>query len=73
MLRPLRLTDHPALKIGLVAWGFQGNEGNSWENEESKCLVIRCSFCYAGNSFRLEKKISDNNSLSSTGVLYKFF
>ena len=73
MLRPLRLTDHPALKTGLAAWGFQENEGNSWKNEESECLVIRCSFCYAGNSFRLKKKISDNNSLSSRGVLYKFF
>ena len=56
MVRPLRLTDHPDRRTGLAAWGFQRNEGNSWEDEESKCLVIRCSFCYADNFFRLKKK-----------------
>jgi len=33
-------------------WGFKREEGDSWDNKKSRCLVIRCLPCLTDGSFR---------------------
>ena len=39
-----------------VAWGFTGEEGNSWDKKKSRWLVTRCLLWHTNKSFTLKKK-----------------
>ena len=58
----LRIICHAELRNGVGVWGFKGEEGNSQENQKSRCLVIRCLPC-----FRI-KIFFGNNRLSGPGL-----
>ena len=42
----MRYICHPELRNGIGAWGFQGQEGHSWDDKKSRGLVIRCLPCH---------------------------
>ena len=66
----LRIICHTGLRDGVGAWGFKVEKGDSWENQKSRCLVIRCLSC-----LRLIfwiKIFFGNNHLSGLGPPSKF-
>ena len=66
----LRIICHTVLRDGVGAWGFKVEKGDSWENQKSRCLVIRC-LSFLCLIFWI-KIFFGNNHLSGLGPPSKF-